>query len=384
MKKTRIFFWNLLILLITIPFILFLFEGYFRFFNPQLTILRAEKVSLQIYEPSNYTPWKLKPNTQGNLIPAYGNEYDVPVKINSIGLRDYEINQSELTSKSIIEFIGDSFTFGYGVYLEDTYHKKIESMLNKDKKKFRTINLGFADGAYTTDIQYLYLKEKWPSFNPKIVVLGYYVGNDILDFEKHNWTKQDANLNPLTITSNFYYVDDKSRLRKWFEIEVHKGFLYKMDRILSKYSHIWVFLKRAYIGLFLVDPVPNHLINYPEGYNKNLLKSERMLNQINKLTKSYNTTLIVLLIPTKTQILDSDWEIYKKFYGPNVNRFNPQYNIITFCKNKNIRCIDLLPEFLGKKDLYFKKEGHWNEKGHALAAQILYEYLVENKLVDVS
>ena len=51
-----------------------------------------------------------------------------------------------------------------------------------------------------------------------------------------------------------------------------------------------------------------------------------------------------------------------------------------FCNENNLKCIDLLPHFMDKSDLYFAIDNHWNEKGHELAAMKLHEYLIEKEL----
>lgn len=160
MQKSKNLLINISFLLIVVLLTLFFLELSLRIFYPQPTTLRAEKISPQIFENSDYTPWKLKPNSSDRLISGTGNEYDVPVYINSEGLRDHEIDSDDINEKIVIGAIGDSFTYGLGVRLEDTYHKKLEGMLNEKPNKFRVINMGRADGSLTTDVQYLYLKKK--------------------------------------------------------------------------------------------------------------------------------------------------------------------------------------------------------------------------------
>lgn len=55
-----------------------------------------------------------------------------------------------------------------------------------------------------------------------------------------------------------------------------------------------------------------------------------------------------------------------------------------FAKKNNIGVFDMLPYFKSRNinnTFYFEIDGHWNEKGHALASELLYDYLVDNKIV---
>lgn len=155
MRKIRNFTLNLTVLGIVMLLIFFSFEVSLRIFYPQLTTSRVEKISPQIFEDSDYTPWRLKPNSSSRIISGIGNEFNVPVHINSYGLRDDEILKDEIETKEVIGVIGDSFTFGSGVSLENTYHQKLEGLLNYESEDYRVIKRGRADGSLTTDVQYL-------------------------------------------------------------------------------------------------------------------------------------------------------------------------------------------------------------------------------------
>ena len=146
MRKIKALLTNILVLVVVVMLIFLAAEISFKIFYPQLTTLRAKKVAPKVFEDSDYTAWKLKPNTSDRIVSSIGKEYNVPITINSDGLRDDEITEEELETKFIIGAIGDSFTMGAGVNLEDTYHQKLEGLLNKNSDNFRVINMGRADG----------------------------------------------------------------------------------------------------------------------------------------------------------------------------------------------------------------------------------------------
>jgi hypothetical protein len=53
----------------------------------------------------------------------------------------------------------------------------------------------------------------------------------------------------------------------------------------------------------------------------------------------------------------------------------PQRRLLEFCRAENIPCLDLLPVFAGRRDVYLPQDTHWNEAGNLLAAEALAEWL---------
>ena len=92
-------------------------------------------------------------------------EWDINFSVNSLGLRDYEYSLKKPKSVFRILMLGDSFTEGYGVELEETFSKLVEKKLNTDKKeKFEVINAGVT--GYSPLLEYQYL-------NPQDLPLSY-------------------------------------------------------------------------------------------------------------------------------------------------------------------------------------------------------------------
>ena len=367
-----------------------LLEFTLRFFYPQLTLERGEKLSVQIYEKSTYTPWRHKPNSTGSMISPYGMEYDVPVKINSYGLRGDDFSMAKGKNSHRILFLGDSFTFGVGVSLEDTYPKKLEALLNRGKPAYayEAINAGFGDGGYTTDVQYLYLREKGLKFRPDAVVVGVFIGNDISDMNKNIWLRNDSGGLPTNITSDYQYVDENRRLRIHYTNESYYeryGILGKIDYIMSKKSHLFIFLKNTAIRK-TYKPEKIFLRQIPEDSMRNIDKMKILIMEMKKISSRNNADFIAVLIPPRTQVWDYEWERYTDAYRElNTSRSMPQELFMDFCRSYNITCIDLLPEFLknaGKGGLYFPIDGHWNEEGHQLAAGVIFQNLVNLRILN--
>jgi hypothetical protein len=62
----------------------------------------------------------------------------------------------------------------------------------------------------------------------------------------------------------------------------------------------------------------------------------------------------------------------------------PNHRLSDFCKENNIHCVDLLGPFRdqGKSGgLYALRNTHLNEAGNRLAAELIFKYLEDHKLI---
>lgn len=146
-------------------------------FYPQPTMRRLEKGTPSVFLPSEILPYRLRPNSQGRLTRP---EFDAPVWVGSLGYRgeDFAAEKPEGTFRVLA--VGDSFTFGWGVGDDETYSARLQEKLREKcpDRRIEVINTGFVSGFYP-DTYYLYLREIGLDLDPDLVVIGFFVGNDI-------------------------------------------------------------------------------------------------------------------------------------------------------------------------------------------------------------
>jgi hypothetical protein len=101
----------------------------------------------------------------------------VRVSINKLGLRDRNLEKKQDGELRIL-LLGDSVTFGWGVPIEASFGRKLESTLaSKLGRPVRTVNAGV--GSYNTVQEYAVLRTYADVIEPDVVVL-LYVPNDIV------------------------------------------------------------------------------------------------------------------------------------------------------------------------------------------------------------
>jgi hypothetical protein len=99
--------------------------------------------------------------------------------------------------------------------------------------------------------------------------------------------------------------------------------------------------------------------------------------------------LVLLIFPDQFQV-DEDLraQVLEKYQIPadSLDLEYPNALITDFCRQNQIHCLDLLPPFQEKKkttQLYRLRDTHWNEAGNRLAAELIFNYLKEQKLIKV-
>ena len=96
----------------------------------------------------------------------------VDIDINSLGFRDREFSAEKPEGELRILAIGDSFTFGSGVQLEDTWPQLLESLLREQTERpVEVINAGYAGGHWPPTYA-PWLASDGIELDPDVVIIG--------------------------------------------------------------------------------------------------------------------------------------------------------------------------------------------------------------------
>lgn len=161
----------LVLLAVQLVVVFAMLEGIARVFNPLGISYYPEMAryldSLVLEEPIGY---RNRPGLQDRF-------FGVPVSINTLGLRDREV-QDKAPGEFRILVMGDSVPFGIGVRYEDSFPQQLEVMLNESQPKvrFRTLNMGVP--SYNTEQQLIQLHSLGLTLKPDAALL-LFSSNDI-------------------------------------------------------------------------------------------------------------------------------------------------------------------------------------------------------------
>ena len=237
------------------------------------------------------------------------------------------------------------------------------------------------------------------SFKPDVVLLSYYVGNDLTNVQNHpqfNPKKTGISIDSRTSRSYgrslylYHYVLRNLRgLRLRF-----RPFDYEKAKATGISPELIEDAKKLRINPWLLNLAlqeKNHLLDNvlmetPENM-KSWEKIKQLLAEIHDICSSLQSQLILVIFPASIQVNDSHFEFYKKLTF-NLDRrtlesTKPQRLLMEFCADRYIACLDLLPAFKSWKneEFYRDKDDHLNEKGNHVAGQLILDFFMRSTAV---
>ena len=138
---------------------------------------------LLLLEPRSRYGYRLQPNTsRANTIPGPAGR-TWRYRINADGVRGEALPPPHPTRKRIL-FLGDSYTFGWGVDDHETYPEQTEALLHQhlDSLNVEALNLGVP--GFNTLQEYELLTAQAEAYRPDLIVVGY-VMNDASGIDLH-------------------------------------------------------------------------------------------------------------------------------------------------------------------------------------------------------
>ncbi len=331
-------------------------------------------VRYQIALPAKYDPIMgtiQVPNITRHL---QSPEFSYTVVTTDLGLSDIGFRDDGMDHDFIILALGDSFTWGVGVEDREVWPEILENRLEVD-----VINAGMA--GFGTTQERLLLERYADKLHPSLVIIAFFP-NDLAD--NVTW-KEEANIGSRTGALTM-------SIRVWLHTNVY---LYE----LGKYYLLGALLGRGPYASSFKAPAPSSIVEVDENnlelrlalHSSYLLKEypplleqgwetgQEDLLKIKETCARLGSDLLVVIFPTKEQVY---WEYVRphlqkaEAYDPD----RPDALVKGFCQKENIPVLDTTPLFRAKshEQLYWKINGHWNEKGHLLAAQLIHDYLVNH------
>src|SRR3989344_732935 len=304
-------------------------------------------------------------------------EWTVPVSINSHGMRDDEIALRENFNHRIL-LLGDSFLMGYGVRAEDSFAYLLEQKLKDAGLKTDVLNGGVT--SYSPILEYLYLRERSLELQPDIVVLLF----DMSDVQNDYLYEKQAVFDSFGELVAVPYAEPKSILLKLYnKLKVIK-FLERFFSILDARSAGTAEINQAnYYDLDhdkyaitregLPPEKEQEYWNYSLGY----------IQKMAEFSQERNITFVLATYPYGHQVSAEEWVLGRHNYGFEqgiVYSDRPNSILEEFAKDENMPFISLFADFKQSevRPLYFPYDGHFNNDGHKLAAEVLYREI--NKL----
>jgi len=361
----------------------------------------------EFYACHNTLGWTGAPNFSGVIEdPSFRQE----VNFNSQGMHDTEHTLEKAPGTFRILMLGDSFVQAVQVNETETAHQILEDTLNKSEQEsqfqFEVISGGVIN--WGTNQQLVYYREEGRLFQPDLVLLAFYLGNDLLDNLPGNavtthgfncyapyFTICNGQLNPVPLT----YAPGISRLQNNCPLPVLQtainamGWLYQHSRLYRQLEPLIIANQprqqfgRDFPSAFSALYFPNSEAELEQAWQI----TEGTLAQLQTEVEADGAKFAVAIIspdivirlgglsPTEQEIFLRD---NPAFAQAQANR--PNQHLAQFFNNQHIPFIDLTGPMIehlaaNQVPLYILGEGHWTVEGNRTAADILADWLVRNK-----
>ena len=291
-------------------------------------------------EPSNVFGFTMARNFGGR------GPLDVWVKTNSQGLRsDVEHQWAKPPGDIRILGLGDSFTFGWGVSLEDSFLTRLGHTLKKKTgSNIETINAGVP--GWNLNHYYVYLREKGIRYSPDVIVLSYFINDVPVTIQetipadpKHQMGYEHQG-GPLRSSYLFNFVKSLAN-------NIRRKNRFKRIDHLSKLEARWKEMAKQR-GSLIVESSREQT-----HASSQIIKT--LFQKIQVLANQHDSRLIIMLIPDVGQL-----------HQPELQHINRVLASIT--KEMKIPFIDMTPVFESSSDqktfYFWPKDWHTNALGH--------------------
>jgi len=312
-------------------------------------------------------------------------EYTSYVSFNARGLREREIEPAKPAGMYRVLVLGDSFVEGAQVPAEDTVTRRLETLLAAQMpgRPVQVINAGNA--GFGTAQELLYLEHEGAAYTPDLVVLVYFIDNDLPDngYRVARERKLDTTRRP------FFVPDGKGGIVLQPGAAPPDDQFAGARRLLRRtvsYNLIENFLlwheareqEQAQIG----KNRPTYLVDPPDEWDEAWIVTEQLLGRVQTRSRDLGAEFVAVAAPSYFQVNDDAWRWLVGGDTRERNRYEvdaPNRRLAQIAERQQFRFLDLLPATRPAEDagggLYFPADGHWTSAGHAFAAQQIADYL---------
>ncbi|MDP6769628.1 MAG: GDSL-type esterase/lipase family protein [Anaerolineales bacterium] len=294
-----------------------------------------------------YLPYKPKPLSRITGT-AVSQEYEYHYEHNSFGFRDVEHTLRKDKGVFRILGLGDSFTYGVGAEIEQTYLFVLETMLNDvspERYKVEIVKAGIP--RYYPHAQRILLEHYGIHYEPDMIIIGF-VPNDVIDTH--------YGLDAVVLDKSGYL---KTRIAN--DMGELGDFIYKNSHFLR------LVLRRitAYRMSQIYNPKWEEVFVENGHHEDDWDAIENEYSKMVEIANSIGANVLIVHIPGQ---------------GPwNTNHYYPSERLSIWAKSNNVGFVDVLPAMIvesSREDLYYHIDGHANPLGHEVIAQQIYDYLI--------
>lgn len=322
---------------------------------------------LPMCRPDALTIWRYRPDV--HLI-YRAPEFEMQVRTNEAGLRQGPIAPEEADVITVL-FIGDSFTFGWGV-TEAQRYSEVLARLVADRRpgtRLRIVNAGH--WMYASDQQLVLMKEMIERYRPSIVVHGLYWMHIRTLFNHHLVRAPDGTLQAVE--------DSKIKVSERGILKLQSDWLERPP--LN--SHLVATVARALLNRDVIERASEWVDYFRPGKTPDedlWVLTDDIAGETIRTLKTAGISYIPFLVPSIVEVTGSNWTAvgWKRPTPPTDIDINlPARRMAAIFARHGAQLVDIAGPLRDRAeaDLYFPQDGHWTARGHAAVAEILTPHL---------
>jgi hypothetical protein len=298
-------------------------------------------------------------------------DVNVRFRINRQGMRaerDFAYEKPPGTKR--IVSLGDSFTVGYEVEVDQTFSSILEREIGEHGYRVEVLNTGVS--GYGTAEEVLYLERELFRYSPDLVLVSF-CGNDLVDNVRSGLFHLEGNH---LVGGDGEYVP-AGRLGDFLNRSPVFNFF-------SEYSNAFVLLKEEVTHLAKGEMVEQNLRNLSHAENSGGVRDEdedsayqrrltaALFERIYRDTSDRGIPLVVQSIPTE---ISNPYRLVELFP---LEDFNVERPGVDFLAMKA-----LLDPYEGRELLYYhRSHGHWTPFSHAVSGKAIAALIIAKRLLD--
>lgn len=347
----------------------------------------CSEVLLRLFWPQELGTWIYTRDgitTHFSNMKQYSNKFGHYIETNSAGMRDREHAVAKAPGQFRILVLGDSFMEAYQVQFQDSFVSLLENGLQAAVGDNVEVINGSVSG-WGTDDELTYLVRQGLQYKPDLILVAMTIHNDISDNlmeEYHTFRGGRLEERPIAFMPWASYIILK--VKEFLNANLH---LYRLVFQASKAQ--WISeqgkVLESHVG-GLLRKVP------PERIRMGWDMTEALFAKLVSIGRERGAAVSVILLPLSVQVYPEGLDSFLKWNGlqrEEIDLGRPQQLMTKMGQKLDFAVLDLLPVFRAEKEscrceLFVKNDGHWNERGHAIAAIYTVEQLLARRIVHVS
>jgi hypothetical protein len=332
------------------------------------------QLELDLYERDAQGNLRLRPGIERRHVTPL---WDVTIRISNEGWRDREPDST--AAEPAVLALGDSMAFGWGVEVGQTFLSLLETRIRRERP-VRLIKAA-VPGTGPGD-QLRLLETIWPRYQPRAVMLCFFVGNDFVDVQMGGAQQFDVESGllvhrPMAGESSSWLSQVRAQLvRRSHLLQLLRALQFNWARPDTPQQASQEQVPRQW-DLWMREFAQIHRKDYPEQTQRAVDETLRYLDGFHKLCENHAVPLLLVVIPRSFQVYPQERHELLTALGLSENDLDldrPQRLLSEWAAQNGVAAVDLLPPFRADQqsssggNLYYYPDAHLSVRGHRVAA----------------